>query len=534
MKHPGTGRPNVIGHIAGIIAILVIFQSLTENSASAALFDKGTQNSGIHNSIVQIYAVNRDPYYLSPWVMFPDMKHRGSGSVINGRRILTSAHVVANNISVEVRKSMESKKYKARVVHISHEADLAILTVDDDTFFSHSESLELGSLPEINEQVSIYGFPSGEILTITDGILSQVGHRKYIHSSTRLLAGEVLSEIHSGNSGGPVIMNRKIIGVIMQANKSGDIGHMIPAPVIQHFLSDIEDGKHDGFPDLGLVTQKTESPHRGKKGDNEKEYSGLQVGHVIAGSPAEGKILNGDRILAVNGHAVYNDGTFQFDPFGGIHYLYLVEMNQLGDKIDLTISRSGTISHVAVTLDKTKKDFVLVPGEQYDQKPRYFIYGGLVFSPLTRNFINQLKIKPEELTSELSHWPTSERKELVVALLVLPDEVNKGYHELSSRIIEEVNGRGFKDFDEFYAMVTKTVEPYVVFKDRTGSQVLIESKGAEESHERILQRYSIREDHSPDLAPNRQGEYRTSSVISNNSHVISQKKTAQHFYASCP
>jgi hypothetical protein len=224
------------------------------------------------------------------------------------------------------------------------------------------------------------------------------------------------------------------------------------------------------------------------------------VNHVIAGSPAEGKIEKGDRVLSVNGHTVDDNGTIEFRPDERTDYNYLVEMNQLGDRIDVEVLREGKKRAVALRLDKTKGDFLLIPGEQYDQNPRYFIFGGVVFSPLTKNFLNAWKHPPEELVTELSSWPTGDRKEIVIALMVLPDTVNRGYEKLNSWMIDTVNGRGFSDFDEFFELVTTSTEPYVIFKDKKRSEVIIDSREAEESHQRILQTYSIRKDRSPDLA----------------------------------
>jgi S1-C subfamily serine protease len=472
---------------------LIITHPLTANPKN----EKG--NSAIFNSIVQVYTVNRTPYYLNPWITLPDIKSRGSGSIIEGNKILTSAHVVANHASIEVRKSMDSKKYKARVVNISHEADLAILTVDDETFFSDVRALEVGTLPDVQQMVSIYGFPEGETLNITEGLLSQIEHRKYTHSSNYLLAGEILSEIKSGHSGGPVIFNNNIIGVMMQANKSGSVAHMVPAPVIQHVFNDLDDGRYDGFPNVGLVTQSMEDHYLKGECSIRELQRGIAVRHVISGSPAEGMIMKDDILLAVNGYRIGDDGTIEFRPGERTHHNYSVEMRQLGDKINMEILRDCIISNVALTLNKRKEDFLLIPGEQYDRKPRYFIFGGVVFSPLTKNYINEWESAPEALVAELSKWPTRDRQEIVVALLVLPDEVNKGYHDVNSWMITEVNGRSFKDFNEFFDIVTTSSDPYLIFKDEKGSQVVIDRLQAEENHERILQTYSISEDHSPDL-----------------------------------
>jgi hypothetical protein len=87
----------------------------------------------------------------------------------------------------------------------------------------------------------------------------------------------------------------------------------------------------------------------------------------------------------------------------------------------------------------------------------------------------------------------------VVALKVLAADVNMGYHNINTWIVTEVNGTTIKDFNEFFQVVTHVTEPYVVFKDDRGFQIVIDRKKAEESLETVLQMYHIERDRSPDL-----------------------------------
>ena len=49
----------------------------------------------------------------------------------NTRVILTNAHVVAYGQVITVRKQGEADKYRARLLAISHQVDIAILTVSN-------------------------------------------------------------------------------------------------------------------------------------------------------------------------------------------------------------------------------------------------------------------------------------------------------------------------------------------------------------------------------------------------------------------
>ncbi len=490
-------------NFSGIIFFIIVLQMIMPNPIAAYPNKEENAQDSIKDAIVKIYTMKSEPSYSNPWMMLPPKNISGSGCIISGQRILTNAHVVADHTTIQVRRYGESKKYNARVLSISHESDLALLTVDDKEFFSDDVSLEIGELPGTREEVTVYGFPvGGDTLSITTGILSRLEHHMYVHSSRYLLAGQIDAAINPGNSGGPVIVNNQLIGIVMQIYNPGDsvnTGYMIPAPVINHFLKDIEDGNYDGFPDIGLVAQKMENPDMKRKYGLSEGQNGLVVNHVIWGSSAENKIRKDDILLSIDGHPIADDGTVEFRPKERTVYKHFIEMHQLGEKVDLDISRNGAIEKITLVLNQSQKDFLLIPSEQYDQKPRYFIFGGIVFSPLTKNFTNEKKPAPEDLVAELENWPTPEKREVVIAIQTLAADINRGYQDLDSWIVTEVNGIKLKDFDELFRLVKTSAEPFIVFKNDKGFQIVIDREKALKTHKGILQTYNIMEDRSVDL-----------------------------------
>ncbi len=99
----------------------------------------------------------------------------GSGSIISGKRILTNAHVVANQTFLEVKKYGDTKRYQAKVLQVSHEADLALLDVYDKSFFDNTTALEFGELPKMQDKVTVYGYPiGGNTISVSTGIVSRI------------------------------------------------------------------------------------------------------------------------------------------------------------------------------------------------------------------------------------------------------------------------------------------------------------------------------------------------------------------------
>ncbi|MHC5086032.1 MAG: S1C family serine protease, partial [Planctomycetota bacterium] len=179
----------------------------------------------------------------------------GSGFVIEGNRILTNAHNVANQRYIEVKKQNLAKRYPAQVQYVGHDCDLALITVLDPDFFTDTLPLAFGPLPQINTEVKTYGFPmGGRQISITKGIVSRLETTVYTHSqSSQHLVVQTDAAINPGNSGGPVLQHGKVVGVAFQGLTSADnIGYMIPTTVISHFLTDIKDGSYDGFGKIGV------------------------------------------------------------------------------------------------------------------------------------------------------------------------------------------------------------------------------------------------------------------------------------------
>src|SRR6185295_8385182 len=191
----------------------------------------------------------------------------------------------------------------------------------------------------------------GEEISITEGVVSRIEVQRYSHSQRHLLAVTVDAAINAGNSGGPVFGNNKVVGIAFQKLTGVDnIGEMVPPPIIRAFLDGVDAGKRPEIPALGITTQNLENPLlRAQLGLADHER-GVAVLHVDYSGSAD----------VVLGH------------------------RYIGDRIELAIKRNGAARTVTVEL---KPWMPLVPRARYDKPPAYFVYGGLVFQTLTRDYL---------------------------------------------------------------------------------------------------------------------------------------------------
>lgn len=466
------------------------------------------EHEQLKRSIIKIYTTAAAPDYFNPWALLNAQQLSGSGAVIKGKQILTNAHVIADGSFIQVQRHGDAQKFRARVKFVSHDADLALLTVDDETFFDDTRPLAFGTLPELQEEVTVYGYPiGGKSLSITRGVLSRVEHQYYAHAESYLMAGQIDAAINPGNSGGPVISGGKIVGVAMQTNNSNgaeNLGYFVPPSVIEHVLEDSEDGIYQGFPELGAVTQSLESPAMKAAAGLAEDQEGALVVRVFEDAPAAQVLKAGDVLLQVDGFDVAADRTIEWRENQRTNYHYAVDHHHVGDPLPVRFSRNGEIHNASITLAASLSSRSLVQGEKFDQRPRYYIYGGVVFVPLNMNLIKRWggswhSKAPIEFLNARNQWSNPERQELVVALKVLPAPVNLGYHDWKNWIIESVNGVEIRDFLQFSQLMESSEGEFVELKDSSGYRMVLDTAAAREQQPLILQTYQIPERHSMGL-----------------------------------
>jgi len=481
-----------------IFVLLLIFTFLCSISFAS-------QN--VREAIVKVYTVSNSPDYYNPWSMQGPRSSSGSGCIIEGSLILTNAHVVSNQTFLQVRKYGDTQRYSAQVVAVSHLTDLALLTVEDLNFFEGEPALSLGELPETQQEVLVYGFPmGGDMLSITKGVISRIEHQPYVHSSNVFLAGQIDAAINPGNSGGPVLVDDKIVGVVMAGIPSAqNIGYMVPVPIIRHFFQDLEDGIYDGYPSLGISIQDMENEGLREYYQMETEMSGVLINQIVPGSPADGKLKIGDVLLAIEDYTIGNDGTIEFRTNERTHLNYVIQQKQISEDIKLTFLREGEREEVKVNLSRSLKKDRLVPMEQYETLPSYYIYGGLVFCPLTKDLLNiwgsqWAQSAPRELVCQLlNNIPEKEDQQIVILLKALAAEVNQGYQNVNTWVVDRVNGEKIWNMHDLVEKIENSQEPYIIFEDQWNKKVILDKEKVTESSQEILETYRIPLDRSEDL-----------------------------------
>ncbi|TAL05254.1 MAG: serine protease, partial [Verrucomicrobia bacterium] len=328
---------------------------------------------------------SQSPDWTAPWRMNPVQRSGGSGFVIKGKRIMTNAHVASWAREIIVRRYQDPRPYAATVEFIAHDCDLAVLKVAEESFFTDLEPLEFGDLPAVRSAVITYGYPAGgEEISYTRGVVSRIEAQSYSHSGNRrLLCAQTDAAINPGNSGGPVIQDGRVVGVAFQ-NMMGleNTGFFIPPPVIERFLTDIADSRYDGVPDSGIRLSPLQNPAYRQLLKLPDNNFGARVDNLlpITSDATDQRLKPDDVLLRVGEFPVASDATILYRG-NRVTATMLFDFAQSGGSVPLRLWRDGRELDVQLPVYFNAKD--RAAGNQYDVAPRYFVFGGLVFTPLS-------------------------------------------------------------------------------------------------------------------------------------------------------
>ncbi len=408
------------------------------------------EGSEPEKSVVQILTAYQEPNWAAPWIFDTPHFASGTGFLIEGNRILTNAHVVAWTKQLLVRKYHDPQRYFATVEFVAHDIDLAILKIDDPNFSRGMKPLEFGELPTVRSQVVTYGFPAGgQQISYTRGVVSRIEVEGYAHIGNRaFLAVQTDAAINPGNSGGPVIQDDKVVGVAFEGLTGlQNTGFFIPTTMIRHFLKDIEDGHYDGVPESGLVMTSLQNPafRRLLKLPEDSKH-GVRVDRVLDIPDTQQRMKVGDVVLKIGAYDVDDDSTITYHG-NTVGASVAFDLAQNNDVVPLEVWRDGAPIHVDLPVKVYRDD--AAQGNQYDAPPPYYIYGGLVFTPLSLDYLKSLGQQYEavggrDLIYELlyrhledpAHW----RPQPVVLSSILDHNVNANLTTRNQALVDKING----------------------------------------------------------------------------------------------
>jgi S1-C subfamily serine protease len=477
--------------------------------ARAARAQEDDKESKIRDSVVKISATMRYPDLTHPWSKSSPREASGTGVVIDGKRILTNAHVVLYASQLFVESNQSSEKLTAHVEAVGPGIDLAVIRLDDESFFEKRVPIaRTATLPEIKDTVLVYGYPQGgSTLSVTKGIVSRIEFTSYGEGVSGVRV-QIDAAINPGNSGGPALIDGKMVGLIFsKLTQADNIGYIIPSEEIDLFLGDVADGKYDGKPAMHDSLQTLEN-------DALRSYLGLDrkaQGMVVhAADPAipNDPLKPFDLITKIGEHPIDNVGMVRIKGNLRLNFHYLTQKVAKDGKLPLTVIRHGKAMPVDLAVKTSRKMLIDSLKGKY---PSYFIYGPLVFSPVTTEFAGSvaaarlsgaLALIASPLITRRGDLPHFEGEELVVVTSpMFPHRIGKGYDNPLSKVVKDINGVPVKNLRHMVELLRDSKEKYTVirFDDKFSETMVFNHQEALRATEEILSDNGVRQQASDDL-----------------------------------
>jgi S1-C subfamily serine protease len=508
---PSFIRTNIAKIAVSLFLLFLLFQFNVSAIAQDKVKDSNASHSvKLEKSVVKVFSTLRGPDPFKPWSKASPQEVTGSGVVIEGNRILTNAHVVQYASQVQIQTGQDGDKVSATVEYIARGMDLAILKLDDDVFFkTHAPVERSNKLPEITDAVFAYGYPTGgNSLSITKGIVSRIEFVDY-DGSIGGLRIQIDAAINPGNSGGPVIANDKMIGLAFSGLMNAqNIGYIIPNEEIELFLKDIADKKYDGKESLMEITQTLENPTLRQFLKLDKSIEGC-----VIFAPFENTenypVKEWDLITHIGDTPIDNQCMVKLTSNVRVMFKYLVQQKAANGKLPLTLVRNGKSIKVIVPVYRSRPQLIGDLGGGY---PSYFIYGPIVFSRATAEFLNFIvgngpammgyAYNASPLVTMRGEAPTEEREELVVvSSSFFPHKLVTGYSNRFGAVLYSVNDIKIRSLAHLVSTLRDLKDDLVVlhFEQRYGETIVLPRKTVLAETEAILSDNGIRSQASPDM-----------------------------------
>ena len=273
----------------------------------------------------------------------------GSGFVITeDGYILTNYHVIDGANSIKVTFD-NGKEYTATYVGGEEKNDIAVIKVDA----TGLTPVVIGKSSDmlVGEQVTTIGNPLGELtFSESTGIISALDRSITMSDGRQMNMIQTDCAINSGNSGGPLFNSHgEVIGIVSAKYSSGSnsssasvegLGFAIPMDDVASMVSDlVKNGYVTGKPILGIIVTDVDQ--------NVTSYGVPQGAIIRVVTPdlcgAKAGLQAGDIVTKIDN----TDVTSASDLTSAIGNY------KPGDKVTLTIFRSGETKTVEVTLEES-------------------------------------------------------------------------------------------------------------------------------------------------------------------------------------
>ncbi len=413
-------------------------------------------------SLLQVRTTAQDYNLLRPWEKNNVETRSVYGVYLGDGKILTVGHAVKAATYVEIALPDDSRAVPGKVLRYDEDLNLALLTVanvQDASIFESCTPVQPASPLKLGDAAEVWCMVQG-VVPLQVPLTVESGGSGYRMPRLEMKVAQPLPS--SSWSGLPVIREGKLVALSESYKTQTQQLSAINAEFINRFLTSPAEGLLSTAPVLGIRVEQLDSPIFRtylKMGDKQ---GGMYISKVEPGSAAEAAgIRKGDVLIAIEDLPLDNQGRCNHPLYGLTPSMLITRSyKSLGETLHLTLSRNGDEVKVEVPLNRDLIEKGLFREDKAGMQPRYIVWGGLLFQPLTKTYVNALHGKASGLPLELLELKDRTRElmdmgyeELTGMTLVIPTPATQDYESLGFCMVEAVNGKRAKNFAEFISLL---------------------------------------------------------------------------------
>jgi hypothetical protein len=480
--------------------MLLMIGCVVLTAASALGAENAVRSARTWERSVVTLDVSRKQYdYFQPWSRQAQAVVK-VGVVIGPRQILTTARELEDLTLVRAQKGGRGRWWDAELEWADYPANVALITVREDGFWSGLKPVPLaGSIPA-RATATVVRWSAGT-LDMKKAEFGRFGVTNPGFTDSAHVFLELSAELGGAGWGEPAVDGNKVMGLVF--SQAGGSCHVLPAPFIRSILEAREKGTFRGLGYFDFTWQPTENPETHRYLRLPGEPRGVAVIEVPYKSGAEPVLRPRDLILEVEGFRIDIQGDYLDPDYGHLMLENLATRRKwAGDTVRIRVWRDGEELEVNYVLPKAEDARRLVPQAPYNQEPEYLVMGGLVFQPLTRNYLRSWgedweRRAPFRLAYFRNEEPTPERPRIVILSQVLPDLYNLGYQDSRNLVVEQLNGRRVSSLGGLVEALGQARDGFHVVDFMSGEslqRMVLDAEELDAATRRIQEVYGIERD----------------------------------------
>ena len=171
----------------------------------------------------------------------------------------------------------------------------------------------------------------------------------------------------------------------------------------------------------------------------------------------------------------------------------VVERKFKHDSVKFDIWRDKQSTSGSVQLDTVPP--YLMQSHKYDVRPRYVVYGGLLFQPLTLDLLEAYQPTDLRLRHFFDFYVIDqlylEHPDVIVLTNILPDPINTYLAPYRGQIVDQINGKKIHTLEELTKVLAEPADRFVIDMIGDGPPLVLDPKQIEAARERIRMRYNV-------------------------------------------